>query len=153
MRKAAKVWLIAAAALVLLGGILFAVVMAALQWDFTKLSTVQYETNTYEIAETFRSISITTDTADIVFARSDDGRCRVECCEEEKAEHSVTVENDTLVIELADTRSWRDYIGFRLGSPKITVYLPDTEYDTLTVDENTGDIDIPGNIAFRNVDC
>lgn len=76
----------------------------------------------------------------------------MECCEEEKAEHSVTVENDTLVIELADTRSWRDCIGFRLGSPKITVYLPDTEYDTLTVDEDTGDIDIPGNIAFRNID-
>ena len=62
------------------------------------------------------------------------------------------MENDTLVIELADTRFWRDYIGFRLGSPKITVYLPDTEYDTLTVDEDTGDIDIPGNIAFRNID-
>ena len=152
MRKAAKAWLIAAASLVLSGCVLFAVVMSKLQWDFTKLSSIQYETNTYEIAETFRSISVITDTADIVFARSDDGNARVICREEVKAKHSVTVENDTLIIEMIDTRSWRDYIGFRLGAPKITVYLPNTEYDTLTIDENAGDIDIPKDFSFRNVD-
>ncbi len=152
MRKATKAWLIAAAALVLLGCLLFAVVMSGLQWDFTKLSTVQYETNTYGIAEAFHSISIKTDTADIVFACSDEENARVECHEEDKAKHSVTVEDGTLIISMIDTRSWRDHIGFNLGTPKITVYLPDTEYDTLTIDEDAGDINIPGDIMFRNIE-
>lgn len=152
MRKAAKVWLIAAAALVLIGAILFAAAMSALAWDFTKLSTVRYETNTYEITEAFHGVSIKTDAADIAFARSDDGNASVECREEENAKHSVAVEDGTLIISMIDTRSWRDYIVFRLGSPKITVYLPDTEYDTLTVDEDAGDIDIPKDFSFRNLD-
>lgn len=54
MRKATKVWLIAAASLVLIGCMLFVGVMFATGWDFSKLSTVGYETNTHEIAEPFR---------------------------------------------------------------------------------------------------
>lgn len=61
-----KVWLIIAASLVLIGGILFAGVMSTLRWDFMKLSTVKYETNTYEISEAFDGISMNTETADIV---------------------------------------------------------------------------------------
>ena len=73
MRRTTKIWL------VLLGCILFVGVMTALKWDFSKLSTVKYETNTHEISEPFGDISLTTDTADIMFALSGDGKCRVEC--------------------------------------------------------------------------
>ena len=59
---------------VLIGCIIFAGVMTMLRWDFSKLSTVKYETNSHEISETFHAISIKTDTADIIFALSDDGR-------------------------------------------------------------------------------
>lgn len=45
-------------------------------------------------------ISMNTDTADIIFALSDDGKCKVECREEENAKHSVTVKDGTLVVEL-----------------------------------------------------
>ena len=100
MRTRTKVWLIIAASLVLLGCLLFAGVMTTLGWDFLKLSTAKYETNTYEISETFDSISMNTDTADIAFVLSNDGNCRVECHEEEKAKHSVTVEEGTLTIKL-----------------------------------------------------
>ena len=37
MKTAKKVWLITAGALVLVGGVLFAGVMATLGWDFSKL--------------------------------------------------------------------------------------------------------------------
>ena len=84
MRKATKVWLITATSLVLIGGILFVGVMTTLKWDFSKLSTVRYETNTHEIVEPFGDISLMTGTADIMFALSDDGKCRVVCYEEEK---------------------------------------------------------------------
>lgn len=150
MRKATKVWLITAASLVLIGCILFAGVMSTIGWNFSKLSTVRYETNTHEIVEPFGDISLTTGTADIVFALSDDGKCKVECYEEENAKHSVTVEENTLVIKVIDTESWYDYIGFHFGSPKITVYLPKTEYNALSIYESTGNVEIPKDFAFAN---
>lgn len=150
MRKATKMWLITAASLVLIGGILFAGVMSTVGWNFSKFSTVRYETNMHETVEPFDDISLTTDTADIVFALSDDGKCRVECYEEENAKHSVTVEEDTLVIKVISTKSWYDYIGFHFGSPKITVYLPKIEYNALSIHESTGNVEIPKDFAFAN---
>lgn len=155
MRKRTKVWLIIAASLVLLGCILFAGVMSTLRWDFMELATVKYETNTYEISEAFDSISMNTDTADIVFAFSDDGKCRVECYEEENAKHFVAVEEGTLAIMLVDERSVYDYIGYiglNFSSPKITVYLPNEEYTSLLIREDTGEVEIPKDFTFKDVD-
>ena len=56
MKKATKGWLITAAFLVLGGCSLFAGLLTALKWDFSKLSTVGYETNKYEIGEAFGNI-------------------------------------------------------------------------------------------------
>ena len=47
MKTGTKIWLIVAAALVLVGGGLFVVTMTMIGWDFSKLSTVKYETNKY----------------------------------------------------------------------------------------------------------
>ena len=151
MRNTTKVWLITAASLVFAGVILFAVIMATLDWNFAKLSTVKYETHTYEIGESFSNISLTTDTADIRFALSPDGKCRVECYEEENGIHSVNAENDTLVVRIDDNRNWYDYVGFRFGSPQITFYLAETEFNALSVYESTGNIEIPKGYSFENV--
>lgn len=131
MKKSTKALLITAASLVLTGCILFAAVMSALKWDFTKLSTDEYKTNISKIDETFSNISVSVETADFTFAPSDDGKCRVECYEEKKEKHAVTVKNDTLIIKAVNRISWYDYIGFFFDSPKITVYLPKTEYNAL----------------------
>lgn len=152
MRKTAKIWLVIAASLVFVGLIMFAAVMSEYKWDFSKLSTGKYETNTYEISEEFSNLSMNTDTADIIFALSDDGKCRVECYEEEKAKHSVAVQENTLVIKMIDEKSWYDYIGINFGSPKITVYLPKAEYTSLFINGSTGDIEIPKNLKFEGVD-
>ena len=147
-----KIWLITAACLVLVGCIIFAGVMWSLKWDFTKLSTVKYETNSYEIGEAFSGISIKTDTADITFALSNDGKCRVECFEEEKAKHLVAAQNNTLVIKATDNKAWYDYIGINFNSPKITVYLPKTEYASLRINQHTGTVKMPEAFKFSEVD-
>ena len=151
MKKTAKAWLIAAASLVIIGCILLAAAMAMAGRDRSKLSTVRYETNAYEITEAFSALSLTTDTADIIFAPSGDGKCLVECYEEEHAKHSVSVENSTLTVSINDQRSWDEYIGFTFDSPKITVYLPDTEYGALTIQESTGNVEIPEEFTFKSV--
>ena len=148
MKKATKAWLIAAAALILSGCALFAGVMTTIGWNFTKLSTVKYETNMHEVDRPFSAIAVTTDTADVAFVLSDDGRCRVECREEENARHTVTVENDTLTVRREDQRPWYDHVGISLGATKVTVYLPETAYSALSVFENTGNVDIPQGLTF-----
>lgn len=155
MKKATKVWLSIASSLVLIGCILFVGVMATLKWDFMKLATIKYKTDTYEINEAFDSISLNTDNADITFVLSDDENCRVECHEETTVNHSVTVEDGTLAVELIDKRSLYDligYIGLNFGSPKITFYLPRTEYTNILINGDTSDIKIPDDFMFKDVD-
>lgn len=152
MKKATRAWLIAAASLVLIGCILFAGAMSAIGWDFSKLSTVDYELNAHEIAEPFRDIALSTDTANIAFVPSEDGKCRVECYEEENARHSVAVEGDALAIQRIDARPWYDRIGLHFGSPRITIYLPAAEYGALSIRESTGSIEIPKAFAFASAD-
>lgn len=152
MKRATKICFITACSLVLIGCIFFAGLMSTLGWDFAKLSTAAYETNTTEITEAFRDISITSDTADIRFALSDDGICRVECREETKAKHAVMVKNGTLTVKINNQKSWYDHIGFHFGSPEITVYLPTTEYHALFIHESTGNVEIPGDFSLASAD-
>lgn len=151
MRTRTKVWLIIAGSLLVIGGILLAGVTTTLGWDFLKLPTEKYEKNIYTFSEAFDNISMNTDTADIMLAVSDDGKCWVECYEEENARHSVTVKDGTLTIELPEDEAvW--HFGISFDSPKITVYLPKTEYASLFIDEDTGDIKIPKTFTFRDVE-
>lgn len=152
MKKRTKVWLIAAVSLVLVGGILFTGVMTMLKWNFRKLSTDQYETNTHNITDAFTNISVDVTTADVVFAPSVDGTVSVVCYEEIQAKHSVTVEGETLVIKAKDSRQWYQKIGFHLGGPKVTVYLPADAYGVLTMKVTTGDITIPKAFSFASMD-
>ncbi|MBR4295214.1 MAG: DUF4097 family beta strand repeat protein [Clostridia bacterium] len=147
-----KMWIICAIVLVILGVTLFSMALAGYNWDFTKLSTVKYETNTHQINEVFNDISIKTDTSDVVFAASSDGICKVVCDETEKIKHSVTVVDSTLTINLLDERKWYEYIGINFRSTKITVYLPDAEYNKLFIKESTGDIEIPKDFKFESID-
>ncbi len=152
MSKAQKIWMLVAVCFVIIGALLFVGVMAALDFDFTKLSTEKCETNTYEISETFENISIDVTTAEIEFAASADESCKVVCEEREKQKHSVTVEDRTLVIDTADTRKWYDVIGVSFENMKITVYLPQDAYSVLRIDTSTGDIDIPKNFSFEKIE-
>lgn len=141
------VWLIIAALLLIVGLVIFVLEMTALGWDFSKLGTVKFVTVTHEIDREFRGVSIDTDTADIVIVPADDGVCRVVCYEREKVTHAVMVEDDVLTVRVADQSLW-DHIGISFHTPKITVYLPEKEYETLVIRESTGDVDVARGFTF-----
>lgn len=151
MRKNTKIWLIVAAVFVVAGLALFAISMSANQWDFSKLGTEEYETYTYEITEEFSSIEIDTETADLVFAVSEDGTCRVDFYVPESVTHSAEVQNGTLTVQTSE-ENWNMEFDIHYQSPKVTLYLPKTVYAALTVEETTGDIEIPEDFQFENVD-
>ncbi len=150
MSKSVKIWLIIGASLVLIGAIIFGGVMMALDWDFSKISTVKYETNEYEINDSYKNIKVITDTADITFIPAEN--TKVVCYEETKIKHSVIVKDDTLVIEISNDKKWYEHIGINFGSPKITVYIPAGEYGTLTVTGDTSDTEISKEFKFESID-
>ena len=153
MKSAAKVWIIIAVCLIFIGLIIFGGVMTMLEWDFTKLSTEKYETNIYDISEDFDSVSVITDTAQVVFLPSENSESRVICHEEKNAKHSVSVKDGVLIVELVDTKKWFNYISISVGNtPKLTVYLPKDEYASLTVVGSTGDVNVPEDFKFGSID-
>ncbi|MBO4432213.1 MAG: DUF4097 family beta strand repeat protein [Clostridia bacterium] len=152
MRKTV-ISVIVAILLVVIGGIIFILAMRMKNWNFNAVGDKKYETNTFDITEEFSDISITSDTEDIVFVPAVDGKCKVTFYESKKEKHTAKVENGTLVIKMRDNRKWYDYISFfSFGTKKITVYLPQSEYDLLYIKESTGEIDIPGDFNFCGVD-
>jgi len=140
MKKRTIGWLIAATALILAGGILFTGVMSVLNWDFRKLSTNRYETNTHAITDAFTHISVTTTTAAVSFEPSEDGTVSVVCHEDANAKHRVAMEGDTLIIEQEDHRKWYQHVGLNFEALSVTVYLPEGAYGDLTLRATTGKV-------------
>lgn len=153
MKLKTKISLIIAGGLIVLASIIFVVGMSILKWDFTKLSSTEYETNEYEITDDFNNILIKTDTSDIVFLPGDSEKVKVVLYEQKNLNHNVGADGGALKIELNDTRKWYEHITlFSFGSPKITVYLPKKSYDALNITSNTGDINIPKDFSFSSID-
>ncbi len=151
MRKSTKIWLILAASIILIGAGIFTAMLAKCNWDFGRMSTLEYKTNTYTSFEQFQNISIETETADITFIFTEINCSRVVCYEMEKAPHSVIFDGEKLVIKQIDHRLWYDYLGINFDMPKIKVYLPKTEYGALDIITTTGDVSIPANFKFESV--
>ena len=121
-------------------------------FDFSRLSTGNYETRTVPVSEAFRSITVTGDTERIAFAPSADGTCSVAFRERENEPHTVTVEDGILTIENTSRNAWHFFdFSFFTDHPSITVYLPGTVYQALSVSSDTGDVEIPADFAFDSI--
>ncbi len=152
MSTAVKVWIIVASALILFGALIFVVVMTANNWDFRKLSTVKYETNTYEFDEEIRNISVDAKTTDIDVLPSTDGKTKLVCYEEQKIRHSVELKDAILTVQSTDERKWYELIGINFGTPKMTLYLPEREYGSLVITNSTGEVEIAKELKFDSID-
>ena len=167
MAKRKKGWLIGATVLIATGMIIFVIVMSLNNWDFRKLSTVEYHSGIYYISEEFIDVYVKTNIADVNFEISENGECEVTVYEQENMRHTVEVKDGVLTINVVDNRKWYEHIGIAMGSPKITIYLPEKDYvSVMQVKTSTGDISIKdmsveliecktstGDINISNVTC
>lgn len=145
MSRTAKIWLIIAGILVVLGPILIVCATAA-NGNFGKQ---EYKTVAHEVGSTFDQIAVDTNVTDITIATADEKQCKVVCTEPEKMKHTAQVENGTLVIRSSDTRKWYEHLfSFTFKNPKVTILLPQTEYASLQIDTHTGDVLIPSGFTF-----
>lgn len=152
MKQLTKIWLFIAVVLILSGALVFAAAMTANGWDFTKLSTVTHTTNTHTIREDFQNISIQTDTADVILLLSDDGQCKVVCLEAENETHAVSLQGETLTIRKVDSRKWYEAISIGIKNEQLLVYLPKSEYGTLTVRGSTCDTETSDAFEFETIE-
>ena len=149
MRKAAKVWLITAGVLTVLGGGLCIGALAANGWE---VDTVEYKANKTEVKGDFKSISVDLVSSDVEFKKAVDNKCSVEFYETDRIKHTASVKDGTLFIGEEDKRHWYDFfVPSWFKKPKTTVYLPSTEYATLTIDSTTGKTDIPEGFTFNDI--
>jgi len=141
--------IIAALVLLLIGLIIFTVTMCRNNWSvpgvIVKTETV---TQTFEISERFDSIALDIETDDVFFAQSYNSRCNVVITNYKNSEYNVGVKNGTLRIEKVKAKG--TFLDF--GDPSITIYLPATSYNDLSISASTGDIIIPSDFNFRNMD-
>ena len=144
-----KKWMFAAAVLVTAGALICGGSFAALGFDPGKLHTGKYITSTYDVNDAFSDISIAADAEKITLAPSEDGKCKVICVEDEKERHNVRVEGNALKIDKRAARGWQ--IGFRIKGPEITVYLPKDTYESLSINSDAGNVEIPGNFTFEEI--
>ena len=151
MRKSGK-WIITAIVLLVTGIVICGVSFGVLGFDLGKLSTVTYVTNTYDVSEKFQNISIDGDTENIKFVFSEEEKCRVVCFEEENDLHTVRVEDQTLTIEKKDRKGFWWNVSIATESPSITVYLPEKVYKELSIESDTGDVEIPKEFSFDTID-
>jgi len=147
-----KKWLIAAGILLLAGLIAGTAGMILLDFDFTNLSTEPFTTTTTEITEEFTAISVDVDTADIRLIRSEAGICRAVIRESEKGKHTVSVRENTLIVETRETPWWDHITLISFTSPEIALYLPGEAYDTLRIESDTGDAEIPAGFRFARAE-
>ncbi len=151
MNHSTTVWLIVAAALIIVGAVIFTAILAKCDWDFTKLSTDDFQTKTYTSPSAVKNISIDANTTDIVFYATDEDSLSVVCRELVNAPHTVSFDNGNLTIDQDDYRKWFHHIGIHSRTPKIEIYLPCSELGALNIDVTTGDITIPANFTFDRV--
>ena len=128
--KKSIIWIFATFLLVLVAGVVL----------YSLARPYELETHEYEIKENFKDIKITTDTADIQFILSENPSSFIVCEEEKNANHSVTVKENTLRIEIVDDQKWYEDIGIKLRTPKITVYLGKSEYGNISLETDTGNV-------------
>ncbi len=139
-------WLTLAGLLVIVGLSLFA--LTACSGAFN--SNGNLVENVTTVSNDFNSISIYTDTADISILPSEDEACKVVSNDLKKIEYSVKIEDSTLKICVRDTRMWFEKI-FNWHTATLTLYLPENEYGTLTINEDTGDIEVNHSFTFTGI--
>lgn len=154
MSNGKKTAMVVAGACIAAGLLAVLAAMILIRFDVRRLNTVQFETKTYPVQESFRHIDIHDVDCDVRLLPAADGQCKVVCTESDRIINTVEVQNDTLTITRRDTRRWYERISFWWGGGlTLTVYLPEQEYQTLFLKTVSGDISVPDDFTFTQAEA
>lgn len=157
MKKCVKITCTVAVSCILLGLLIVLGASLKIGFDYKSLNTVTLETKTYTAEEPFQNIDIESIWSNVYFAFAEDGQCRVECTETARQTCAVSVQNNTLTVKQKDSRLWYENFGFFWGTTdetemKITVYLPDKNYQKLQINTQSGAAFVDEEFTFNTAD-
>ncbi len=139
-------------ALILLGIFLTVVGLAGNGFNFKKFDMTKIEEQTFQVSQQFTSVSVEAGATDVRLVSATSGAgASVVSHVDKKIQYSVEVVNGVLTVSRKDNRKWYDYVGIRFAKQYVTVYLPEGEYQNLTVTGTTGDVTVPSDFTFHNV--
>ncbi|MGN1405117.1 MAG: DUF4097 family beta strand repeat-containing protein [Erysipelotrichaceae bacterium] len=98
------------------------------------------KTKKYTISQDFCNVEVYSQNSSIRICLSSDNNAYVKC----KRNDRVNVNGDTLTVK--EENEWFGFIKF--SSPKIEIYLPEKEYEQLTVDTISGSTDLKDRLSF-----
>lgn len=155
MKNSSK-WIITALCLILLGAILAGIILFGSGCSYEGFKGEKVTQVSYTPEGEFDRIEVDVDISGVTFEVSQEGALRVECYESEHLKHDVTVENGALVIkQQKDSRKWYEKIFnlgvFNMDQYKVKVFLPGSEFSSLTVENDTGSVNVPDGFKFDSV--
>lgn len=137
-----RFWLRTAAILLIAAAVLGGCVLLSGNFDFDKLGVDKYEKAEYICAEPVTAINVIDSDQDIEILPSTDGTCRIEYMYGEYDNYDISLENGLLSVER--NRKFRFGL-FDFGFDRaMRIYLPEGEYEYLSVDSASGDISVSG---------
>ena len=137
------VFIFVALGLVVLGTAMFFIIAGINHFDFNVGQNI--EKKTYTIEESFNKISIDNKTADICFYDSDE--LKIEYCESDIYSYEISISDDMLKVVCNKIKK---ITMFDFGKYVLNLYIPAKKYDSLIIDNETGDIDIKKEFSFVN---
>lgn len=154
MKKGKKISLIAAAVLILAGGVVSGTAYALSGFDITKFNSIQYSEKEYEFTADIKEIHIEAVECDVQLMTSSDGKYHVKVYDGENIYHKVSAENGTLEIIRHDDRKWWESmdIDFFTNEMVITVAVPKNEFEKLYAESVSGDIEIGQEFSFDSAE-
>ncbi len=144
MKKAVLIGLI----LLITGGALLFGAFALLGFGFDH----NFTTRTITVDEDFSSLYADLDETDLTVLPATDGKCTAVLYEHKRQEHGISVKNEALRIVSREKKIIdRIFDVFSFASPKITLYLPKNEYDSLQIESDSGDTTLDKTLTFEKV--
>ena len=150
MKTVGKVALVAGCVLIV-GIVISGVAIAKLAKDGFKTANENMVTVDFDFDEAISNINVDAVTNDIIVKASDDNKIHVQCIDFEEVEHDAYIDGDTLYVTTEVERGTNNFNFFFNNTPKIYVYLPDTEYADLIINALTADISVGPEFRFNNI--
>ena len=149
MKKITKLLTFIGILLLIIGSAIFVKAFADADWKFVNLTPNKLQNRVVEIEGEFDNISLELDTTDVEFVLSTDGKNKIIFTEREDELHTVNVDSNELSI--VGNRENSKINLFTFESPKMIVYLVESQFTNLDIIGDTSDISISKDFSFDNI--
>ena len=103
--------------------------------------------------QSLKSFEFDCDTSDVEFVASTDSTMKIVYKESEKIFHTEEIKDETLFIKQVEGIKWFERVfNFDFTPKKATIYLPAGHFESIKVNNRTGDFKVPHDFIFDAAD-